>query len=134
MEIGSGEENTDGIVTGGVAQELVEASEVGKWDIDLRRCGLFRRSHSSFSFRGFDRGKRSRPLDHRLGAVEMISMTCFDRAAYARHRMLAHELQNLREPTGASGYTVDPFQFGAEFGEARRKLPVPEDGRLVQRS
>jgi hypothetical protein len=114
---------------------LVEASEIEKWDIDLRRCSLFRGSHSSFSFPGFNRGQRLCSLDHSLGTVEKILLTCFDRLTHARHLMLAHELQNLREPTGASDRTVDPFQFGAEVGEVRREqLPVPEDGRVVQRS
>jgi hypothetical protein len=45
--------------------------------------------------------------------------------------MLAHELQNLREPTGASDRTVDPFQFGADVAEARKELPVPERGTGV---
>ena len=119
--------DADGAVGGGAAQELIEAAEVGERDVDSRRGGLVRQASPRIAFRGLDRGQRSRPLDHGLGTVEMIALAGFDRLAHARHRMLAQQLQDLHEPARAAHRAVDPFQFGAQLGEARGELPVAED-------
>ena len=113
------------------AQELIEASEVRNRDVDSRK-GIFRAVCSAITSRGFDGGKRLRPLDHGLRGIEMISLACFDGLAYSRHRMLSQELQDPYESPRTAHGAVEQFQLGTIAGEARRQLPVPENRGVIQ--
>src|SRR4051794_23607690 len=71
--IGSGEGHGDGAPGGVVAQELVKAAQVGERDVDLGRRGRLGTGRRAASVHGLDRGERPRPLDHGLGAVEVLA-------------------------------------------------------------
>ena len=88
--------------------------------------------HSAITARGFDCGKRLRPLDHGLRGIEMISLACFDGLVYSRHRMLSQELQDPYESPRAAHGAVEQLQLGTIAGEARGQLPVPENRGMVE--
>ena len=83
--------------------------------------------------RGFDCGKRLRPLDYGLRGIEMILLACFDGLAYARHRMLSQELQDPYESPRTAHGAVEQLQLGTIAGEARGQLPVTENRRVIER-
>jgi hypothetical protein len=95
--IGSSENDADRAVDWRAAQELVETIEIRERDVYARCVGRMGRRHCAFAFRGIDRGERSGPPDHGLGTVKAIALAGFDCLSDPGHRVLAQELQDLRE-------------------------------------
>ena len=67
-------------------------------------------------------------------ALIMIELAGLHRATHAVQGMFAQQLQDPHEPPCAGLGAVVLFQLGTERGEAGRKLPVPEHGRVVEGS
>ena len=107
-------------------QELVEAAQVGEWDVDLRRGGRVggRRGDGR---RRRDRGQHLRPAGDGLGADLIGLRTELDGVTDASQGVFDEQLQDPRVPASAGRRAV--LALPGRRGRRRSTRGVPSRGR-----